>query len=290
MYRVHDTPDPLKLEALAQVLETFGLKLARGQVVRPKVLNGLLEKVAGRPEAAMVGQLVLRAQNQALYQPDNLGHFGLGLTHYAHFTSPIRRYADLLVHRALISGLRLGDDGLPANAQETFAASGAQISATERRSAAAERDAVDRFTAAYLADRIGAQFDARINGVTRFGLFVTLQETGADGLIPISTLPDDYYDHDERHHCLVGRRWGKTYQLGEALRVRLEEAVPLTGGMVFSVIEAEAPAEERTDSGKSAEWDPLREPAGPRKKRPSGGKASKSRHKGPAASGKKGRR
>jgi ribonuclease R len=237
MYRIHDRPDPVKIEALRQVLDSLDLRLARGQVVRAKLLNQVLERAKALPAAAMVSMLVLRTQAQAVYSPDNIGHFGLALTHYAHFTSPIRRYADLLVHRALIAGLDPDEGALPAEAGGRFREIGEHISATERRAAAAERDAVDRFTAAYLRDRIGGLFGGTINGVTRFGLFVTLDQTGADGLVPMSLLPDDYYDHDEVHHCLVGRRWGRSYHLGAAVTVRLTEAVPVTGGLILELVE-----------------------------------------------------
>ncbi len=239
MYRVHDQPDPVKIQALREVLETVDLRLACGQVIRPGALTALLEKARGTPVAAMVNGLVLRAQSQAVYSPDNLGHFGLALTHYAHFTSPIRRYADLLVHRALIAGLKLGEGALPPDSEGRFAESGEHISATERRASAAERDALDRLTAAFLQGRIGAILGGRINGVTRFGLFVTLDESGADGLIPISQLPDDFYVHDPNSHSLVGRRWGRTYRLGERVSVRLREANPLTGGVILDLIEGE---------------------------------------------------
>ncbi|MFQ5772910.1 MAG: ribonuclease R [Kiloniellaceae bacterium] len=242
MYRVHDRPDPVKIEALRQILESLGLRLARGQVIRPRVLTRILDRVRGTPAARMVNELILRAQSQAIYSPQNVGHFGLALTHYAHFTSPIRRYADLLVHRALIAGLRLGEGGLPAEAAERFAAIGEHISLTERRATAAERDAIDRFTASFLRDKVGAILPGAINGVTRFGLFVTLDETGADGLVPISLLPDDYYDHVEAEHCLVGRRWGRTYRLGERVNARLREADPVTGGIVLELIEPEEDA------------------------------------------------
>ncbi len=235
MYRVHDKPDPLRLAALAEVLRDLGVRLNASQVVRPRNLTQILEKVAGKPEAPMVNDLILRAQSQAIYSPDNLGHFGLALTHYAHFTSPIRRYADLLVHRALVGGLKLGDDGLPSGSEHRFEEMGGHISATERSSAAAERDAVDRFTAAFLQDRVGACFQGRVNGVTRFGLFVTLDDTGADGLIPISTLPNDFYHHVESRHALEGQRWGRVYRLGDRLRVRLVEAAPMTGGLILAL-------------------------------------------------------
>ncbi|WP_119168838.1 ribonuclease R [Algihabitans albus] len=233
MYRVHDLPDPQKVDALREVLDGMGIRLAKGQVIRPKTFKRVLEQAVGTPHANMVSELVLRCQSQAVYSPENLGHFGLALQRYAHFTSPIRRYADLLVHRALIRGLKLGGDGLTEAQATQFKAIGEQISMTERAAMAAERDAVDRMTAAFLSDRVGATFEGRVNGVTRFGLFVTLIESGADGLIPISSLPDDFYVHDERQHCLVGRRWGRRYRLGELLPVRLVEADRTTGGLVL---------------------------------------------------------
>jgi len=246
MYRVHPPPDPVKIEALRQVLDSFDLRLARGQAVRARTLTQVLERVRGRDYAEMVNGLILRAQSQAAYSPENIGHFGLALTHYAHFTSPIRRYADLLVHRALIAGLKLGDGGLPADAAGRFVEAAEHISATERRAAAAERDALDRFTASYLADKVSTIAQGTINGVTRFGLFVTLDETGADGLVPMSLLPDDRYDHDEARHCLVGRRRGRVYRLGERVSARLREVAPVTGGIVLELVEgAEADTKSR---------------------------------------------
>ncbi|HXV24045.1 MAG TPA: ribonuclease R, partial [Alphaproteobacteria bacterium] len=240
MYRVHDAPDPAKVEALREFLQTIDLSLAKGQVIRPKMFTRLLEQAAQTPFAEMVNELVLRSQAQAEYSPTNIGHFGLALSRYAHFTSPIRRYADLLVHRGLISGLRLGEGGLPADAEEEFEEIGARISATERRAAAAERDALDRYTAAYLSDRVGQVLSGRISGVTRFGLFVTLTDSGADGLVPISTLGGDFWDHDERRHALVGRRSGETYRLGEHVLVRLVEAEMATGGLVLAISDEDA--------------------------------------------------
>ncbi|HEX6102093.1 MAG TPA: ribonuclease R, partial [Alphaproteobacteria bacterium] len=243
MYRVHDVPDAAKIDALREFLETIGLSLAKGQVVRPKMFTRLLEQAARTPFAEMVNELVLRSQAQAVYSPDNLGHFGLALARYAHFTSPIRRYSDLLVHRGLITGLRLGEGGLPQGAEEEFEEIGAQISTTERRAAAAERDALDRYTAAYLSDRVGQVLPGRVSGVTRFGLFVTLTDSGADGLVPISTLGGDFWDHDESRHALVGRRSGETYQLGERVMVRLVEAEVATGGLLLAIAHAEEEAE-----------------------------------------------
>jgi ribonuclease R len=263
MYRVHEDPDAAKVEALREVLDGLGLRLARGQVIRPRVFTRILEQVKDDDARAMVSELILRAQAQARYAPDNLGHFGLALTRYAHFTSPIRRYADLLVHRSLIAGLGLGAGGLREEDAARFEQLGEHISMTERRAAAAERDAVDRLTAAFLKERVGATFSARVSGVTRFGLFVLLDDSGADGLIPVSSLPDDYYVHDEKRHSLVGRRWGRSYRLGERHRVRLAEANPMTGGLIFTLVGEEDDAEDQTGfltSGKGRS--PLGKPGG----------------------------
>ncbi len=240
MYRVHDRPAQDRLEMLRDFLRTLDLPLAKGQDLRPQHFNRIIEKAAGTPHARLVSEVILRSQAQAVYAPENLGHFGLGLARYAHFTSPIRRYADLLVHRALIRGLGLGEGALGGEEAEKFVAIGEHISVTERRAATAERDAVNRFTTAFLADRVGSVFAARVSGVTRFGLFVTLDETGADGLVPVRSLPDDYYIHDEARHSLVGRRSGRAYRLGDAVEVLLVEAQPVTGSLVFHLLDAGA--------------------------------------------------
>jgi ribonuclease R len=258
---VHAAPDPQKIEALRQVLDTFGLRLARGQAIRPRVFAQILDKVAGEAHAPLVSDLILRSQSQAAYAPGNLGHFGLALPRYAHFTSPIRRYADLMVHRALISGLALGAGGLEAEDGARFEEIGQQISTTERRAQAAEREAVDRFTAVFLKDRLGTIVQGRVTGVTRFGLFVQMSETGADGLVPISTLPQDFYDHRAEEHRLVGRRWGRSYRLGDQVQARLVEANPLTGGLVLELItESDSRDASPSDGPKdnSTGWDPLR--------------------------------
>jgi ribonuclease R len=240
MYRVHDAPDPEKLTALREFLEGIdihALKLPKGQVVKPMHFNRILSAAEGRPEAAMINELVLRSQAQAMYAPDNIGHFGLSLQRYAHFTSPIRRYADLLVHRAMVVGLHLGEGGLEPVDPEAFAELGVELSRLERRAAMAERMAVDRYLVAYMADQVGNILPGRVNGVTRFGLFVTLAESGADGLIPISTLPADYYHHDEAAHRLVGQRSGRVYRLGDTVDVRIAQADPVAGGLTFQLID-----------------------------------------------------
>ena len=244
MYRVHDQPSKEKLEALRNVLESVGIRFARGGTPTPKRFNQILKKAAATPHAPMVNVMVLRSQAQAEYAPENVGHFGLALVRYCHFTSPIRRYADLLVHRALIAGGRLGPGGLEINPGD-FVELGEHLSMTERRAASAERDAIDRFIAGFLSDQIDAVFQGRINGVTRFGLFVTLDETGADGLVPLRSLSDDYYDHDEGLHLLTGRRTGREFRLGQAVEVMLTEVNPLSGSMIFGVLGGNNPAPAR---------------------------------------------
>jgi ribonuclease R len=246
MYRVHDQPDATRIEALREFLASLDFNLARGQVLRPKHFTQLLQKAKGTPFAEMISTLVLRSQAQAVYAPENLGHFGLALARYAHFTSPIRRYSDLLVHRALIGAFDFGDGTLDRSAVAEFAETAVHISGTERRAAAAERDAVDRYVAAFLADKVDSEFEGRISGVARFGLFINLRETGADGIIPISTLPQDFYDHDEGRHALVGRRSGRTFQLGQSVTVRLVSADALTGGITLELLSAE-PLTEGSD-------------------------------------------
>lgn len=240
MYRVHETPPMDKLESLREFLASLDLKLAKGAVMIPRLFNGILAKVRETSFEPMVNQMVLRSQTQAYYSPDNMGHFGLALSRYAHFTSPIRRYADLLVHRGLIRALDLGDDGLTSHEIEELNELGDHISSTERRAMAAERDSTDRYMAAFLSEHVGDDFVGRITGVTRFGLFVELEPSGGDGLIPISELGNDYFVHNEDNHTLTGERFGTVYRLGDKLDVRLTEANQLTGGLKLELVDADA--------------------------------------------------
>jgi ribonuclease R len=235
VYRVHAPPSEVKLEGLRTYLHGMNIRLPPGDQIHPRDLDAVLTRVAGTEEAPLVNDAVLRSQSQAAYSPENLGHFGLALARYAHFTSPIRRYADLLVHRSLIAALGFGADGLTADEVARLEDCCEHITRTERRAAQAERDATDRFMAAYMADKVGCMFDARISGVTRFGLFVTLTETGASGMIPLAGLPDDFWMHDETTQSLSGRRSRMVFHLAQAVSVRLSEARPLTGGLLFQV-------------------------------------------------------
>ena len=248
MYRVHDEPAVEKVVELRKFLAGLGHKLPAGQRPRPAHFNRLLREVEGRPQAPAINTAVLRAQAKAAYSPANVGHFGLNLRRYGHFTSPIRRYADLLVHRALVGALGLGAGGLPEGAGESFDRIGEHISTTERRAAAAERDALDRYMAAYMAERVGAVFSGRISGVTRFGLFVALDETGADGIVPRRSIARDV-DHDEDGQRLVTP--DRIFTLGDAVEVRLSEANVATGSLVFELVSggAEAPTAKRKRPG-----------------------------------------
>jgi len=246
VYRVHAPPSEEKLTALRGFLNGIGISLPAGNQLHPRDLDHVLRKAAGTPEAQLVNEVMLRSQSQAAYSPDNIGHFGLALTRYAHFTSPIRRYADLLVHRGLITGLKLGPGGLGDREAASFPDTAAHITATERRAALAERDAIDRYLATFMADKIGMRFSARISGVTRFGLFVTVPESGATGLVPMSALPDDYWHHDEMEQTLTGSRTRQVFRLSQDVEVRLSEANPVTGSLVFQIPRTRQPG-KRSD-------------------------------------------
>jgi ribonuclease R len=245
LYRIHDAPDPEKLEELRATLDDIGvpgLSLAKGRAPKPELFNRILRRAAATPAlAALVNDLVLRCQAQAAYSANNIGHFGLALRRYAHFTSPIRRYADLIVHRALTAGANAGGRGpgsegrLSDADREELGAIAEHISATERRAAAAERAALERYRAIILGGSIGSVFTGRISGVAEFGLFVTSAEKGANGLVPISTLPNDYYECDKRARRLIGRRSGRIFRIGDEVSLRLVETDAIGGRVMFRI-------------------------------------------------------
>lgn len=249
VYRIHEPPSREKLIALRDYLATMGKKLALGQVVTPGLFNRMLRDIGDEAERALVMEAVLRSQTQAYYGPVNAGHFGLSLGSYAHFTSPIRRYADLLVHRALVDAYGLEQPappgGLPTTTglSERDRASLSQvseaISQTERRAMEAERETIDRYVAAWLSGRVGEVFETRITGVQAFGFFATIIGLGGDGLVPISTLGSEYFRHEEAAQALVGSESGTTYAVGDSLRLRLAEANPLTGALKFVLPETD---------------------------------------------------
>jgi len=240
VYRVHEHPSQEKIFSFADYLRTIDMSFAKGQVIKPGAFNRILATAKGGPHEQVMNDVVLRTQAQAVYSSDNVGHFGLNLQRYAHFTSPIRRYADLIVHRALIRALKLGAGGLSDKEMARLSEMAEHISMTERRAMAAERDSTDRYVAAFMQDRIGAVFEGRITGVTRFGLFLRLAETGADGLLPARALGFEYFRHDEKRHAMVGDRTGTSYKLGDIVRVKLVEAAPLTGGLRFELAEPQS--------------------------------------------------
>jgi ribonuclease R len=236
IYRVHDSPSKEKLAALGEFLSTIGIKLPKSGTLKPAQFNRILADTRATPTAELVGEVILRSQAQAEYNPGNLGHFGLNLRRYAHFTSPIRRYADLIVHRALIRAIGAGPDGLTDAETSELEQIAGHISDTERRAMAAERETADRLIAAYLADRIGATFQARVSGLVRTGLFVRLIETGADGFVPASSIGHEYFFHDEVRQALVGEDTGLAYRLGDPVEVRLVEAIPTAGALRFEML------------------------------------------------------
>ena len=243
VYRLHEPPSREKLVALKDYLATFEKKLSLGQVITPGLFNRMLKDIADESEKALIMEAVLRSQTQAYYGPRNVGHFGLSLGSYAHFTSPIRRYSDLLVHRALVDAYGLEQprpqgelpptSGLSERDRADLTRVSEAISMAERRAMEAERETIDRYVAAWLASRVGEVFDCRITGVQRFGLFATIVGLGGDGLVPVSILGDEHFFHDEKAQVLEGEESGTRYSLGDRLRLRLAEANPLTGALKF---------------------------------------------------------
>jgi ribonuclease R len=236
LYRVHDLPGQEKLQALRAFLGSLDLPFSGSDAVKPIDFNRVLARARTEGKVQQVSEMVLRSQAQAEYAAENVGHFGLNLDRYAHFTSPIRRYADLIVHRALIAALDFGKDGLTEGEIQKLPSIAQHISSTERRAMAAERETADRLLAQFLSERIGAQFEGRIAGVTRSGLFVRLNETGADGFIPASTLGADYYRYVEDMQAMVGDRTGETFRIGDPVVVRLLEVAPVAGALRFELL------------------------------------------------------
>jgi ribonuclease R len=257
IYRVHDEPTQEKLNALREFLQTLDISLPKGGALRPEGFNRILERVKGRESERLVNEIVLRTQAQAEYSSQNFGHFGLNLRRYAHFTSPIRRYADLIVHRALVRAFKLGNDGSPDEADaRALAETAANISATERRAMKAERETTDRLIAHFLADRVGAIFDGHISGVTRAGLFVELDETGADGFIPARSIGEEYFRFHEAGRAFVGR--SATHRLGDPVTVELVEAAPVAGALRFRLVETASA--HRPQAPKRAGHPPRQQP------------------------------
>jgi len=255
MYRIHEPPSREKLTALKDYLDTFGISFALGQVIKPETFNHLLERIGERDERPQIMEQVLRTQTQAYYGPANAGHFGLALSSYAHFTSPIRRYADLLVHRSLVGAWNLapavGQTRLPVEDEAAFGRIGEAISAAERRAMEAERETLDRYVAAYLSTKVGELVDTRITGVQPFGFFATVEGLGGDGLVPVSTLGREYFRYDEASQSLEGEESGTRYTPGMKLKLKLAEANPISGALRFEVEGAEpslrSPQRKRSD-------------------------------------------
>ncbi len=256
IFRTHDSPSLDKLEALREFLKGVGLSLAKSGSLRAANFNQILHAVEGLDHEELVNQVVLRSQSQAEYSPENIGHFGLNLTQYAHFTSPIRRYADLIVHRALVKVLDLGPGGLTPEEEKLLDIIATDVSMTERRAMQAERDTKDRLIAAHLSERIGDRFSGRINGVTRAGLFVTLADTGADGFVPISKISEEYYHFDPATHSLIGDQSRLAYQVGQEVEVKLVEAAPIAGALRFDMLSDGKPLSGLQRSRRSNKPDP----------------------------------
>ena len=236
MYRIHEQPSLEKIENLRTFIESLDYTFSKGQVVKPKIFNNLLSKVKNTPYENVISTIILRTQMQAQYSPENQGHFGLSLTRYAHFTSPIRRYADVLVHRALVKALKLGKDGISNYDIGNMVNTAEHISNTERNSMIAERQSTERYIANYMSNKIDDEFEGKINGVHKAGLFITLNQSGGEGFIPISSLYGDYFHYDMEHHLLEGEHSHIILQLGDPVSVRLKEANPVSGGLIFELL------------------------------------------------------
>ena len=236
MYRIHEQPSLEKIENLRTFIESLDYTFSKGQVVKPKIFNNLLSKVKNTPYENVISTIILRTQMQAQYSPENQGHFGLSLTRYAHFTSPIRRYADVLVHRALVKALKLGKDGISNYDIGNMVNTAEHISNTERNSMIAERQSTERYIANYMSNKIDDEFEGKINGVHKAGLFITLNQSGGEGFIPISSLYGDYFHYDKEHHLLEGEHSHIILQLGDPVTVRLKEANPVSGGLIFELL------------------------------------------------------
>lgn len=241
LYRVHDAPSDAKIAALSEFLKTLDVKWPLGDRTQTSRFNRLLADFDETEHSEAISEIVLRTQSQAIYSPENIGHFGLNLAKYAHFTSPIRRYSDLIVHRALIASLKFGPDGLTDKQAAQLDETAQHLVQTERRSMAAEREATDRYLALFLADRVGAEFEGRISGVTASGLFIRLDETGADGFCPASRISQEYWRYSEASQALVGEASGKRYELGQSVTVRLAEVTPLEGGLLLELLSEPKP-------------------------------------------------
>lgn len=288
VYRVHDVPSREKLIALRDYMATLGKKLALGQVIKPGLFNQMLKGVEDEAEKAQVMEAVLRSQMQAFYSPSNAGHFGLALGSYSHFTSPIRRYSDLLLHRSLVDAFGLEQPAPPGSLPDRTGLSDKDrsslqevcdaISQTERRAMEAERDTIDRYVAAWLSGRVGETFDTRITGVQGFGFFATILGLGGDGLVPVSTLGAEHFRYDEPAQSLVGEETGTTYAAGDRLKLQLAEANALTGALKFVPVDADGNVIEAR-GGRPA----------PRYRKPGGPRTGPDRKGGKFAQGKRGR-
>lgn len=269
VYRIHEPPSREKLVALKDYLATFDRKLSLGQVVTPSLFNRMLKDIADEAEKALIMEAVLRSQTQAYYGPRNAGHFGLSLGSYAHFTSPIRRYSDLLVHRALVDAYGLEQprpkadlpptSGLSDRDRGDLARVSEAISNAERRAMEAERDTIDRYVAAWLSGKVGEVFDTRITGVQKFGLFATIIGLGGDGLVPVSTLGAERFNYDEKAQRLIGELSGEEFAMGQILKLRLAEANPLTGALKFEPVDVAEGVQRIERRGGKMEHKPRRQ-------------------------------
>lgn len=242
LYRVHDRPDLEKLEAFSYLMKTLGYDFPVSETIKPIQFSKFLLKIKDKPEEELINELMLRSMKKAVYQPKNVGHFGLAFKHYTHFTSPIRRYPDLIVHRLL---RKLVDGHYPVKLAQrldgVLANIGRHCSDTERNAEAAEREAIKFKQVAYMARHVGEQFKGVISGVLNFGFFVRLNDLGVEGMVRVSTLGDDYYQFEEKSYRLVGRRTGRVFRMGDPVEVGVLSVDKLKNEINFYLVESQPP-------------------------------------------------
>lgn len=248
LYRIHEEPEKEKVNTLREIVKSCGLSFSKGQVLKTHHLNSLLCNAKETEYSELVSMSILRSMPQAYYGAQPIGHFGLALRRYTHFTSPIRRYADLVTHRAIIETINRGQNPLYEFDPVELEAIGESISICERKSMLAERDTVDRYLAAFFSDRLGLEVLGTISGVARFGIFVKIDESGADGLVPVSTIGNEYFRYNREKQVLVAERTGLVLGLGKRVLVRLVETNALTGGLTLQLISVDG---EKLSVGRS---------------------------------------
>src|SRR5438445_1209920 len=288
LYRIHEPPDPERVEEFAELVSSLGYRMpAKAEEVRPQDFQLVLRQVAGKPEEKLISYLLLRTMKLARYHEENLGHFGLATDSYTHFTSPIRRYPDLVVHRALRALMQRAERNLPADLPEMAR----HLSEMERRASDAERELIEWKKVRFMADKVGEVFTGYVTGVQAFGLFVELEEIYVQGLVHVSSMADDYYHFDERAHLLKGENTGKVYRLGDKVEVQVARVDLERRQIDFALVDVLERAAARGSRGTppGPRGKPAR-PPGRTRREPASARRGGPAPRRPAPAGRRGRR